>query len=217
VTEPFLGAPSAPPEAAGTTVSLFSAALVANARSARRAADGTDALAADAWGHGVAWVTGVLEARGLSADRIAELSGVDLYGLPGSEDARPVMRLSGRVLSTKDLRAGEGVSYGYTFTAEHDTRVALVTGGYAQGVVRSLGNRAVVLIDGTRCPIIGRVAMDVSVVDIRDLPVERGAVAVHFGDPSRDEPSLDEWVRATAYGAAEIVAAVGLHANRVPE
>ena len=51
------------------------------------------------------------------------------------------MRLTGSVLLTKALRAGEGVSYGYTHRADADTRVALVTGGYAQGVVRGLGDR----------------------------------------------------------------------------
>ena len=60
----------------------------------------------------------------------------------------PALTLMGTVLGVKPLRAGEGVSYGYTFRAPADTRVALVTGGYAQGIPRSLGNRVPVSIAG---------------------------------------------------------------------
>ena len=56
------------------------------------------------------------------------------------------MSLRGTVLSVKALRQGEGVSYGHTYRAPSDTRVALVTGGYAQGIVRALGNRVDVMI-----------------------------------------------------------------------
>jgi len=119
------------------------------------------------------------------------------------------MSLRGRALGTKPLRKGEGVSYGYTHRAPHDTTVALVTGGYAQGVVRSLGNAVTVSIDGRRHRIVGRVAMDVSVVDVDHAAVTRGAEVVFFGDPS-----LAEWTDATGWTAAEIVAAVGVRADR---
>ncbi|WP_457833122.1 alanine racemase C-terminal domain-containing protein, partial [Staphylococcus aureus] len=81
------------------------------------------------------------------------------YGLPGGDPrAKPVLSLHGRVLGTKPLLAGEGVSYGYIHRAPSDTTVALVTGGYAQGVVRSLGNAADVMIAGRRHRIVGCVA-----------------------------------------------------------
>jgi alanine racemase len=215
VTEPLLGAPRALPPASGTTVTLSSAALRSNIRvacDATAAADLTDALAADAWGHGHDWVLGILSDHDVSA----RLSGAHLYGLPGGGDETiPVMRLSGRVLSTKDLRRGEGVSYGYLHRAEEDTRIALVTGGYAQGVVRALGSRVAVTIGGVAHPIVGRVAMDVCVVDVGEHAVARGAEAVFFGDPRAGEPSLATWTTATGLSASELVAAVGLHARRV--
>jgi alanine racemase len=217
VTEPPLDALGAASAAPGTIVSVSADALRANARHARSAPVDTDPRAADAWGHGAGWVADVLARAGIDADAAAALSGDDLYGLPeGAPDSRPVMRLEGRVLSTKELRTGEGVSYGYLFRAAEDTRIALVSGGYAQGVVRALGGRADVVIGGRRCPIVGRVAMDVCVVDIRDLDVHRGAAAVYFGDPGRGEPSLREWTAATAYRGAELVTAVGLRGRRVP-
>lgn len=169
-----------------------------------------DVLAADAWGHGAAWVASVLSDLEMDA---ASLDAAVLFGLPGTH-ARPVMSLRGRALGTKPLLRGEGVSYGYTHRAPHDTAVALVTGGYAQGVVRALGNSATVAIDGRRHRIVGRVAMDVSVVDIGDAAIARGAEVVFFGDPAQSHPSLQEWTDATGLTAAEIVATVGARADR---
>ena len=119
---------------------------------------------ADAWGHGAADTIAALHAAGVrevrvDASAIAALTdagctgltvsgepNVDpltVFGLPGGDPAsRPALRLTGRVLSTKALLRGEGVSYGYLHRAAADTRIALVTGGYAQGISRGLGGRA---------------------------------------------------------------------------
>jgi alanine racemase len=118
------------------------------------------------------------------------------------------------VLTVKPLRAGEGVSYGYTHRAPRDTSVALVTGGYAQGIVRALGNQVSVTIAGRRHPIVGRVAMDVCVVDVGATPVAPRADVVYFGDPAEGEPSLDEWAEATGLTIRELATAVGLRAVR---
>lgn len=191
---------------------------------------------ADAWGHGAPAVSRIacaagaravvadvedadaIVAAGVPADRVWADGDITVdphrvFGL--DEAAQPVMRLAGSVLSTKALRVGEGVSYGYLYRAERDTHVALVAGGYAQGVVRALGNSADVVIDGRRCPIRGRVAMDVCVVDIGHTAVSRGVTAWFFGDPAAGHPALREWVDATALSAAELVTAVGLHTDRV--
>ena len=189
-------------------------------------------LEADAWGHGAALVEGVLVTAGFTRDEHAPaaygsgganhamaaparpvLTPSQLLGMPGTA-ATPALRLSGAVLSVKHLRAGEGVSYGYAYRAEHDTRVELVTGGYAQGVVRSLGGAVDVAIAGERHPIVGRVAMDVCVVEIGDSVVHRGDEVLLLGDAAAGEPSLAEWVDATGMHAFELVTTVGLRAIR---
>jgi alanine racemase len=189
---------------------------------------------ADAWGHGLPFVaTAALEAgaRALLVDEggAAALAGaVDpaslvlaaetsaplaVYGLTAG--FTPVLSLRGTVLSLKRLRQGEGVSYGYSHRASRDTVVALVTGGYAQGVVRSLGNSATVSIAGERHPIVGRVAMDVCVIDVgAGSAVQRGDEALYFGDPASGSPTLAEWTAASGLTAAELVAAVGLRNDR---
>ncbi len=188
------------------------AALRANAALLADAGIATVGLAADALGHGLDEVAAILDEAGLAADE----SGIDhaelLLGLVAG--AAPVMRLRGTVLSVKPLRTGEGVSYGYLHRAAHDTRIALVVGGYAQGVVRALGGRASVTIAGERHRIVGRVAMDVCVVDVGEASVSRGDEAVFFGDPSRGEPGIAEWAAATGLSASELVTTVGLRASR---
>ncbi|MFE7844923.1 alanine racemase C-terminal domain-containing protein [Microbacterium sp. NPDC057407] len=222
-------------------VASVSASVIAgNAAIALAALPGHSGVLADlrhdAWGHGAPAVAAELLAVGIDALLVddglrsdlrrlggdaadargsAPLDLLTLYGLPGgAPGAAPAMRLSGTVLGVKRLRAGEGVSYGYSHRAAVDTRVALVSGGYAQGVVRGLGNRVSLAIGGATCPIVGRVAMDVCVVDIGDADLRRGDEAVFFGDPARGEPSLSDWTSATGLSAAEIVTAVGLRAAR---
>jgi alanine racemase len=187
-------------------------------------------LRRDAWGHGIRIVAEILvdagvrealvdgrDARAVAAIGLSPLTdgiaaGDALYG--SAADARAAMTLRGTVLATKRLRTGEGVSYGFLHRAPADTRVALVTGGYAQGVVRSLGGQASVVVDGRRLRIIGRVAMDVCVVDIEDADIPRGATATFFGDPATGVPAIGEWVAATGLSAAEILTTVGLRATR---
>lgn len=197
---------------------ISQAALTANARAARergiRSYD-PSILTADAWGHGEELVRSVLETEELVPGRAQILSPSSFFGLPGAEQAAvPALRLTGTVLSVKDLRAGEGVSYGYAYRASADTRVALVTGGYAQGIVRALGGAVDVAIAGERHPIVGRVAMDVCVVEITDAAIPRGADVLFLGDPAQGEPSLADWVRATGLTAGELITMVGLRAVR---
>ncbi|WJL95515.1 alanine racemase C-terminal domain-containing protein [Microbacterium sp. ET2] len=196
------------------------AALAQNLRDAREAGFAVvdrDVLSADAWGHGAGIVERAVSSAGMAwadSGRAGALGGARLFGLPGSS-GRPVMTLTGRVIMTKLLRRGEGVSYGYTFRAPSDTTIALVRGGYGQGIVRRLGNRVAVRVEGRDAPVVGRVAMDVCVVDLGPRgTVSPGAPAVFFGDPDQGEPALGSWTAATGLSADEIVAIVGVAARR---
>jgi alanine racemase len=190
-------------------------------------------LRADAWGHGVVEVArivldagasvvlvdeadaAVLAELGLPAttDAVADVDPHVLFGLPGS-GVDPAMHLTGTVLSLKPLEAGDGVSYGYLYRAVRPTRVALVTGGYAQGIVRSLGNSAQVEIGGCLHPVVGRVAMDVCVVEIGDAELEEGDKVTYFGGAGPAAQQVAHWARITGLTPAEIVTTVGMHARR---
>ncbi|MFA6961777.1 MAG: alanine racemase [Opitutaceae bacterium] len=84
--------------------------------------------------------------------------------------AEPVFSFRTRVSLVKQLPAGTGVSYGRTHTLSRESTVAILTAGYGDGVPRAASNRGHVLIRGHRCPILGRVTMDQTIVDVTDVP-----------------------------------------------
>lgn len=114
-------------------------------------------------------------------------AGLVLYGsspLPEFDQTfRPALTWKARVTLVKDLPAGTGVSYGRTFLTTHPTRAAVLAVGYADGFPRQASGRgAEALIQGRRCPLLGRVTMDQVVVDVTSLDrVEPGEVAVLLG------------------------------------
>ncbi|WP_370446327.1 alanine racemase [Dietzia sp. JS16-p6b] len=141
--------------------------------------------------------------------------GIALYGLnpvDGLEaDLVPAMTFSAEVLMVKRIAAGQGVSYGHTWHAPHDTTVALVAAGYADGVWRLLSGGLDVQINGRRYPNVGRVCMDQFVVDLGPDPgdtVRAGDTAVLFGDGSDGGPTAAEWARSLGTIHYEVVTAV---------
>jgi len=103
--------------------------------------------------------------------------GIAMYGLWPSNlvehqyvDLRPVMTLSSQIVQIKEVPAGFRVSYGSTYETVTPTRIATVAIGYADGLNRMLSSKGCVLINGQRCPIIGRVCMDYIMTDISLAP-----------------------------------------------
>ena len=84
----------------------------------------------------------------------------------------PVFSFHTRVGLVKKLPAGTGISYGRTHVLKRDSTVAILTAGYGDGIARSCSNQAFVLIQGRRCPVLGRVTMDQTIVDITDIGTE---------------------------------------------
>nr|WP_216638924.1 alanine racemase [Mycobacterium asiaticum] len=126
--------------------------------------------------------------------------GIAVYGLSpvpklGDMGLIPAMSVKCPVALVKSIKAGEGVSYGHTWVAPRDTNVALLPIGYADGVIRSLGGRLEVLINGRRRPGAGRVCMDQFVVDLGpgQPDVREGDEAILFGPGSIGEPTAQDW------------------------
>lgn len=133
-------------------------------------------------------------------------AGAALYGL-GPEAVRlglvPAMRVSTRVVGTKTVERGEGVSYGYTFRATDRTNLAMVGIGYADGLDRRAGNAAAMSLGGRQRMIAGRVAMNVAVLDLGHDTAVLGDEAVLFG--GHGEPSAAGW--AGPLGITDVEAA----------
>jgi alanine racemase len=117
--------------------------------------------------------------------------GLALYGIDPTcrpcveRPLRPVMKWTAPLLMIRDVAAGCPVGYGQAWRAERDARVGLVPVGYADGYVRALSNRGTMLVNGRRAPVVGRVSMDYTTIDLSNVPgVNVGdEVTVLDGDP----------------------------------
>ena len=107
----------------------------------------------------------------------------------------PVFSFHTRVGLVKRLPAGTGSSYGHTTKLKRDSVIAVLTAGYGDGIARASGNRAEVLIQGQRCPVLGRITMDQTIVDITDvpMPVQHGDTVVLVGRQGGAEISVTEF------------------------
>lgn len=102
--------------------------------------------------------------------------GVALYGIDPTlapsvdRKLRPVMKWTAPLVGIKDVRKGTYVGYARTWQAERDTRIGLVPVGYADGYPRCYSNRASVLVHGRRAPVVGRISMDLTTIDLGNVP-----------------------------------------------
>ncbi len=111
--------------------------------------------------------------------------GIALYGIEPIAThplgLKPVMTFMGSIMQLRDITAGEQVSYGANFLAAQSMRIATISLGYADGVPRGLSNTGSVFIHDRLCPIVGRVCMDYTMVDISPLTSHQPPVSL--GDP----------------------------------
>jgi alanine racemase len=149
--------------------------------------------------------------------------GVALYGAnptPGKPNPmRPVAELKGRIIQVRNINKGDTVGYGATFTAARASRLAVIAVGYADGFLRSAGASkskpaGEVVVAGKRCPIAGRVSMDLFAVDVTDLPdgaARRGDFATLIGDGM----SVDDLAAGMGTVGYEVLTHLGRRYHRV--
>ncbi len=148
-------------------------------------------------------------------------AGLMLYGsspLPNEQQfLRPVMTLKTHVVLVRDLPAGRSVSYGRTFVTPKPMRVATISAGYADGFPRSLSNQgATVLIGGRRCPVVGRVTMDLTMADVSNAPdIQVGSEVVLFGKQEGEEIFAAEVAAEAGTIAWEFFTGIGSRVRRV--
>jgi alanine racemase len=136
--------------------------------------------------------------------------GIAIFGVsprvdekPLADDLRLVMRVRTEIVSLRDLPVGAPAGYGALFRAKRETRIATIPMGYADGLSRALTNVGHVLVRGKRAPIVGAVSMDMTMVDVTDVPgVELRDEAVVLG--AQEGP-----LGKDAIGADEIASAIG--------
>lgn len=124
--------------------------------------------------------------------------GIMIYGhypdpaTPRTVPLRPALTLATRVSLVKRVQPGETVGYGRTWRAPRETTIATIPAGYADGLSRLLSNRGSALVRGRRYPIVGRVCMDQSMLDLGDDPVEVGDEVILIGRQGDTEITTSE-------------------------
>lgn len=152
--------------------------------------------------------------------------GISLYGYhpDGTQGKRhdmaeklvPAMSFTTQVIQVKSVPAGTGISYGHTFVTGQETRIAVLPVGYADGFLRTLSNKAQVLIKGQRARIIGRICMNLCMADISEIEgVEAGDQVVILGSQGAETITADEiaaWMGTISY---EVLCLFGNNNERI--
>lgn len=136
--------------------------------------------------------------------------GIASYGLDPDPavpvpEVRPVLTARTVLANVKRVPAGASVSYGWRWTAEHETTLGLVPVGYGEGIHRTASNKARVGFAGTAVPVRGTICMDQLVVDLGDRPASIGDPVTLFGPGDDGEPTAEDWARAAGTIGYEIV------------
>jgi alanine racemase len=145
------------------------------------------------------------------------LYGIDPFGAPSLDrPLRPALRWVAPLVGIKTVRQGTGVGYGQTWLADRDTRIGLVPVGYADGYPRCYSNRAVVMVHGRPAPVVGRISMDLTTIDLGDVPAAGVGDEVTLLDPDPLSPAsvyaLARWGETIPY---EVLCRIGPRVRRV--
>lgn len=148
--------------------------------------------------------------------------GIMLYGAYPSPPMaqqivlKPVLSWQTKILQLKKVPAGTSISYGQTFVTRRESLIATLPIGYADGYSRLLSNRGEVLVGASRAPVIGRVCMDLTMIDVTDIRnVQPGAEVVLLGRQGAAEISADEMAAWTNTISYEILTSIGARVPRI--
>lgn len=151
--------------------------------------------------------------------------GIALYGcLSSRKDLEncpvpllPVLSVKARIEIVKTLKKGESAGYGMQYTAEKDSKIAVIAIGYGDGLPRALSQgKGKILVNGCEAPIIGRICMDQTIVDITDIPnAKAGDMAVIIGRSGEHEITAYDLAEASGTITNEILSRLGLRLERV--
>ena len=163
---------------------------------------------------------GILSAPEMALDMVR--AGIGIYGYhpaPGCGDGielRPVLALKSRIARVVDVEAGDTVGYGRAWEARGPSKIALVMCGYADGFRRALSGRAQVLVRGRRAPVAGRIAMDMCMIDVSDVPgVAPDDEVVIMGTQGDERIDADELASLAGTISWEILAGISARVPRV--
>lgn len=136
--------------------------------------------------------------------------GAGLYGIDPTRTTalRPALTLTAPVVETRTVLAGTGVGYGHAWTAPRSSRLGLIPLGYADGLPRSASTGAEMHVAGERVPVVGRISMDMTVVDLTGTTATVGDTVTVLGPGDDGEPTVREWAEWSGELEHEIVTGI---------
>jgi alanine racemase len=137
-------------------------------------------------------------------------AGIGLYGGWPFTQARPVVRLEAPVIQIRDLAPGERVGYAASWTATRPSRIATISLGYADGLIRAASNRGSAFIGGQPAPFVGRVSMDLITLDVTDVSCGPGEMVEILG-PNQ---GIDDLANAAGTIGHEVLTSLGARYRR---
>lgn len=127
---------------------------------------------------------------------------------------QPALALRARIVALRDLPPGENVGYGARFVTRRPSRIAVINAGYADGVVRALTNKGQALVRGLRVPLVGTISMDLTTLDVTDVPgVKLGDIVSIFGRDGDQEIQVSDVAASINTVTSDMLCALG---RRVP-
>jgi alanine racemase len=128
---------------------------------------------------------------------------------------RPCLSLRARIISLRDVAAGESVGYGARFVTERPSRIAVIAAGYADGVVRSRTNRGTALLRGRRVPLVGTISMDLATVDATGVSgAAVGDIVTIYGSDGADSIEVSDVAREIGTVTSDLLCALGRRVRR---
>jgi alanine racemase len=148
-------------------------------------------------------------------------TGINLYGVfdllgRRTYNLKPTLAFRTRLIAKRKLPPGSTISYGCTHTLFRETLVGTIPAGYADGIPMSASNSARVLISGRECPIIGRISMDYTTIDLTNHPTARlGDIVTIIGKSGKKEITVEDWAKNKQSHPYDIICSFGNRVERV--
>lgn len=148
-------------------------------------------------------------------------AGIIMYGLHPDvsleipDGIKPVMSVKAVISHVKTVEKGDCISYGRTFTAENEMKIATVTVGYADGYSRLLSSKGEILVHGRRCKIVGRVCMDQLMIDVSDVEANAGDIVTLIGTDGNDSITADDIAELCGTIGYEVVCGISKRVPRI--
>lgn len=161
---------------------------------------------------------GILTNRGMKYDSIRP--GIILYGLlPNPElskfDFKPIMQLKSKIVHIKEIDKDTSISYGRTFISKNNMKIATVSCGYGDGYPRSTSNKCFVIINDKKCKIVGRVTMDMFMVDVTDVDCSVEDDVILVGESKNQKITFQDIADLTGEFVYELLTRINMRVRRV--